>query len=163
MSFEPFFDYGRIDDEMAKDIRDVLIDLRDAQDDLVDAETEKERVEAARRVMDYGNEIRILTREINEDILAIPALVHVAGETVEEDENGDVIYVQRCERCGSELSISDIEDDEFFDAGTKVGKVISDGNSVGMASSMIMYQIGNRKLDKHEYECLSFAQIFDNS
>lgn len=163
MSFDPFFDYEKIDEDMALDLRDVLIDLREAQEDLLASNSAKEQIALAKKVMEYSNEIRILTRDINEQILTVPALVHIAGETVEEMDDGEIIYVQRCERCGSELSVSDMEDDEFFTAGTKVGKVISDDNAIGMRSSIIMYRIGDRKLDKCEYECLSFDQIFDNS
>lgn len=153
MSFEPFFDYEALSHEMASDLRDALGQLRQAQDDLLSAQDAEGQVAHARLVVEAQNEIRLIHSAINREIYRVPAMVHVAGKPKLEFERGRPVYVQRCERCGSDLCHSYKEDDEHFEVGDLIAKAeVQEGQA--------MYSIGERKLEDHELRCVSFKEIF---
>ena len=156
MSFEPFFNYEQISEEMAHELRDALKQLRDAQEDLLSAEDAEGVVTCARSVVEAQNEIMITHKAINRYIYTFPAMVHVAGEPKLEFDDGRPVYVQRCERCASELCRSDREDDEYFGKGESVGKA-----DLGEANAT--YLLGERERYDHEFECVSFKEIFGDS
>lgn len=162
-SFEPFFDYAQIDAEMAQDLKEVYTDLRAAQDRLIKSTAENEILEAAKTLLECQNEISIIARSINEEIFTVPAMVHVAGEVLMEDnpEDGydDFLYVQRCERCGSNLHFCDFEMEPYFDVGEKVAKVVVSRSPSGRSGESL-YRIGDRDLEPYEFECVSLKNIF---
>lgn len=153
MSFEPFFDYEDISHEMASDLKDALGQLRQAQDDLLSAQDAESEVACAKSVIEAQNEIRLIHSAINREIYTVPAMVHVAGKPKLEFERGRPVYVQRCERCGSDLCHSHQEEDDHFEVGQQVGKAqVQDAET--------MYFIGERELEDHELQCVSFKEIF---
>jgi hypothetical protein len=166
MSFEPFFDYDQINDEMAADIREAYVELRAAQDTLISSTDSQEILAAAKSLLEWQNEISIIARSINEEIFTLPAMVHVAGDvSAEEDvdfDNDDVsmIYVQRCERCGSNLHFADSEMDPYFEVGEQVGKIVMN-QSMTKRIGETLYRIGDRDLEPHEFECVSLKNIFE--
>lgn len=159
MSFEPFFDYEAISQEMAEDLSETLRQLREAQEDLLSAQDAEGQVACAKRVVEVQNEIMFIHREINRHIYTVPAMVHVAGEPKLEFERGRPVYVQRCERCGSDLchsynhESSEDFDNEHFAVGERIGKAEVEGAET-------MYFIGERDLREHELQCVSFKEIF---
>lgn len=158
MSFEPFFNYEAISDEMAEDMRDALSQLREAQEDLLSADDAEGRVSSAQRVVEAQNEIMFIHREVNRHIYTVPAMVHVAGKPKLEFENGRPVYVQRCDRCASDLSRSIQEgDDDHFGVGEKVAKAQMDRDEKLYET---MYLVGDRELHEHELQCVSFKEIF---
>lgn len=157
MSFEPFFDYEAITEEIAQDLKDALEQLREAQEDLLSAQDAEGMVSCAKDVVEAQNEIMFIHREINHHIYTVPAMVHVAGEPKLEFEEGAPMYVQRCERCGSDLSRSMQESYEHFTVGEQVGKSHMDRDKTKYET---MYLVGDRDLYEHELECVSFKEIF---
>lgn len=153
MSFEPFFDYEALSEEMAEDLRDALRQLRQAQEDLLSASDAEGLVSCARDVVEAQNEIMSVHREINHHIYTVPAMVHVAGKAKLEFSEGRPLYVQRCDRCGSELCRSRSEEEQNFTEGELVGKA-------QMEDGQAMYLVGNRDLEDHELRCVSFKEIF---
>lgn len=154
MSFEPFFDYEAISEEMADDLKDALVQLRQAQEDLLSAQDAEGLVACARDVVEAQNEIMYVHREINRHIYTVPAMVHVAGKAKLEFSHGRPLYVQRCDRCGSELCRSRDEDETNFTEGELVGKAQMGDDSEAM------YLVGERELKEHELQCVSFKEIF---
>ena len=150
MSFKPFFDYELVTKEMAGALRDSLKNLRKLEDDLIVAHTAERQIVCAKRLLEAKDEIGLISKEI-----------HQAGEVkLEQDDDGSFNYVQRCSRCGSELTISDEEHGESFEEGDIIAKTSSMNGFNRRRPTRHMYFVGGRDLKKHELECVSLESIF---
>jgi hypothetical protein len=155
--FEPFFDYDSLSEEMAVELKSALSEYKKAQQDLLEAEEVIQQVNCAKRVIEAQNALMLTARTINEEIYKVPVIVHKAGRIRKERTDygeGEKAYVQRCKRCASELHIADDEDLEAWQIGSTVAKT-SKGSP-----RPAMYLIEDRELLAHEYECVSFKNIF---
>lgn len=160
--FEPFFDYEEINEEMSSDLKKSLEVFRKAQDDLVAAKTPDRGIVCARRLLEAQNKLSLIARAINETIYTVPVMVHEAGKVKTETESdGTSFRVQRCDRCGSELIAADDDDSgDFFDVGNQIAKS-SVSKKINPKNRREMYYIGDRDLRKHEFECISLKNIFE--
>lgn len=170
MSFKPFHDYDQLDAEQAEALKEALARYRKAQDDLLAAHTADRQITCAQRLLEANQDAIVVIEEINKDIYTVPALVHTAGEVELEqhEEFGMMLYMQRCERCGSVLHASSSEDRGFFEEGDRIAKRAEKKLSrkpSRRAMMMIpdlnqMYFVGDRDLEKHELECVPLKSIF---
>jgi hypothetical protein len=155
--FEPFFDYDSLSEEMAADLKLVLSEYKQAQEDLLGAGGVIQQVNCAKRVVEAQNALMTTARAINDVIYTVPVIVHKAGRIRKETidlEDGEKAYVQRCSKCASELHIASDRDLDAWQIGSAVAKT-SKGSPMPT-----MYLIEDRELLAHEYECVSFKNIF---
>ena len=161
MSFKPFFDYELVTKEMAGALRDSLKKLRKLEDDLIVAHTAERQIVCTKRLLKAKDEIGLISKDIHQEVHTIPAMIHQAGEVkLEQDDDGSFNYVQRCSRCGSELTISDEEHGESFEEGDIIAKTSSMNGFNRRSPTRHMYFVGGRDLKKHELECVSLESIF---
>jgi hypothetical protein len=153
-AFEPFFNYDSLNEEMAADLRIALTEYKKAQDDLLEADEVGQQVNCAKLVVEKQNELMKTAKLINNEIYTIPVIVHEAGRVRKQKIKGEVVYVQRCRKCASELHISNDRDMAGWESGAQVAKT-----SKGSPSPM-MYVIEDRETLDHEFECVSLKNIF---
>ena len=83
-TFEPFFHYPYVTDEMADELQSAMAAHRAAQDKLLVSRTGKSRRTAAERLLAAQKELSDTANAIYETIYVTPAIIHVAGEKKHE-------------------------------------------------------------------------------
>lgn len=164
-SFEPYFDWDGINDEMAEDLHRALSSQLETRANFL---REPTRANAG-RFLKATRKLSQIGQAIESTIWTLPVIVHEAGEKkIETDEEDDEVVMQRCRRCGSILQVWHEhialmtpsgpqriaeEDIPWWNPGAIIAKSDSDN---GMMS---MYEIEGRELDKHEKICPDLAAL----
>ena len=163
--FEPYLDWSSLTQEMADDLHQLISAYKAAQKKFEEHNT----TENAADLMRLQLELTATSAAIQQDLITIPVLVHLAGPKTEgTDSEGHEEIVQRCTRCGSllqrwcEALVSmtpagprSVEQDEmpWWDPGDVVAKASGDNGHA-------MYEITEgRALEKHEKECLDLTGL----
>jgi len=170
--FEPFFDYDKLTQEMTEVLHHAATRFNLARDTFI------RNPPNTRLCIDLLRAERAFDRTIDEvsrELWTLPVMVHVAGqretEVCEDCGEGERI-IQRCKRCGSTLHLwhehlmvltpegpAELEEDDipWWEEDTLVAKG-TDG------PRMTMYSIHpDRRLEKHEMECVSLVDIGDGN
>jgi hypothetical protein len=162
-NFEPYFDWGQIDEEMTTDLHEAIVAYRKATDAFV----EEGSAEKARALMQSQHEVGMVAEAIRRTVWTQPVMVHIAGQKkAEVDDEGHDTIIQRCKRCGSTLQLwhegvmvlgpsgpHELRDEDipWWEEGAVVAKHTDE---VGMG----LFEIeGGRDLEAHEKMCPDFA------
>jgi hypothetical protein len=168
-NFEPYMDWGAIDQEMSDDFHAAMVEQLRAR-----AAFEAENTPAnAAALLKATVEVSEVGDRISRTIWTLPMMVHVAGEKrVEECPDCDDRHervVQRCSRCGSMLQMwhdsilvmtergpapMPEESIPWWDVGSNIAK--SNDDEMG---TMSMYEIKDREFDKHEMICPDLSAL----
>jgi hypothetical protein len=167
-SFEPFFDYEKITQEMADSLRDAVVRHRLATDSLIRSPA---NIQRSTEVIESAYEIEGVIDAIRSAIWTIPVMVHLAGvkesEMCEHCEYAEYV-IQRCKRCGSTLhlwheNLGVLTPDGPRELGPDDVPWWDENEIVAKAQhgpTMTMYRIDpSRLLEKHEMECVSLADL----
>ena len=165
MSFEPFYDYESITEEMIEDLHKVVVGYKVAARRFEAMRSKREAISVLKTQL----EVQEAYNAIMSALWTVPAMIHVAGapRTETHPRTGTEAVAQRCQRCGSMLQLwhenlivmgeegpTEVEQENvsWWDEGQIVAKAIQPGG-------MHMYQIDDRELHHYEHECVDIKGI----
>jgi hypothetical protein len=157
-NFDPYIDWSGITQEMVDDFHGTMVKFRKASDQFLEKPNKEDLAAVLRTQSDLSSNFHAIMATL----YTVPAMVHVAGERVQEElEDGRHEY-QRCTRCGSTLAYwrsglmtrtsegeTEITEDNiaWWEPGDVVAKAIV--QDVGGE----LYLVSNRELEPHEKFC----------
>lgn len=166
-SFDPYYDWSKVTDDHADDLKEFIQLLDDAKQDVL----EHGDNEAAGEFLRVNAAMKDFYEEVLDEIFTVPVMVHVAGEKKIEnhaDEPDIEVTVQRCQRCASPLQmwhegmmgmtaegLKRFEENEvpWWDEDKIIAKATS-------PTGIGMYEVeSDRELEDHERECVGLPSM----